>query len=81
MSESKGAEWHKFDYEKKAETAPPADTLVWIVEEFYVQGVTLGYFDGFTFRTWQGSDDCSIAAWAALQFPEMPDLGAAALQR
>lgn len=65
-------EWHEFDYENKAATKPPSDELVWIVEQFYYEGVTLGYFDGFTFRLWHGSDDCSVTHWAPLEYPEWP---------
>lgn len=68
-------EWHAFDYDNKAKTAPPRDLhheLLWVVEEFYEQGVTLGYFDGFTFHTWNGSDDCSVSHWAQIDYPEPP---------
>lgn len=64
--------WNLFRYEDKASTRPPNDDLVWIVEEFYEEGVTLGYFDGYTFRTWGGSDDCSVSAWAPIEYPEPP---------
>jgi hypothetical protein len=65
-------EWKPFDYDDKAATAPTVGALVWIVETFYARGVTLGYFDGFTMRTWRGSDDCSITHWAAIEKPAPP---------
>lgn len=64
--------WRPFDYDAKAAAAPETDVLVWIVEEDYAEGVTVGYFDGFTFRTWQGSDDCSVSHWAPLAYPAAP---------
>lgn len=64
--------WNPFNYEDKASTRPPTADLVWIVEEFYEEGVTLGYFDGYTFRTWGGSDDCSVSAWAPIDYPGRP---------
>jgi hypothetical protein len=66
------SEWRRFDYNDKAATAPVADQLVWVVEEFYEQGVTLGFFDGFTFRTWSGSDDCSVSWWMPINYPSGP---------
>lgn len=66
--------WKKYDRAAKKETAPHPDTLVWIREEFYEGGVTLGYFDGFTFRTWSGSDDCSVSRWAEIAYPVDPDV-------
>ena len=66
-------EWKPFDYTRKAETKPRhVDVLYWIIEEFYEQGVTLGYFDGFTWRTSWGSDDCSVSWWAEIQYPDPP---------
>lgn len=68
-------EWRRFDYDDKAGTAPPRDLdyePVWIVEDFYTQGVTLGYFDGLSFRTFGGSDDCSVSWWAEITYPEPP---------
>lgn len=65
-------EWRRFDYNDKASTAPVAERLVWIVEQFYEEGVTLGYFDGYTFRTWRGSDDCSVSWWAEIEYPPVP---------
>jgi len=64
--------WNAFDYADKANTAPKHSELVWIVEEFYEDGVTLGYFDGYTFRTWGGSDDCSVSWWAEIEKPPPP---------
>lgn len=65
-------DWKPFDYRNKSGTAPKSDELVWIVEEFYELGVTFGYFDGYTFRTWEGSDDCSVSFWAPIEYPERP---------
>ena len=64
--------WHKFDYDNKEKTAPEAHKSVWINEEFYVNGVTTGYFDGFTFRMDGGSDDCSVTHWAEIVYPKGP---------
>ena len=65
--------WQAFDYDDKT-TAPPGSVgpLVWIHEEYY-EGVTVGYFDGFTFRTWNGSDDCHVTHWAPIEYPEAPE--------
>ncbi|MFI6485050.1 hypothetical protein ACIBH1_44550 [Nonomuraea sp. NPDC050663] len=49
----------RFNYEEKASTGPPAEELVWVVER-YARRVTVGFFDGFTMRTWFGSDDCDV---------------------
>lgn len=65
-------EWHRFDYDNKAETAPPADRPVWIVEEFYLGGVGIGYFDGVTMRIWRGSGDCFVWWWAPMEIPAPP---------
>lgn len=68
-------EWHRFDYEDKTNTPPPQELdceMVWIVEDFYTDGVTLGCFDGNTFRTYGGSDDCSVLWWAEITYPEPP---------
>jgi hypothetical protein len=64
--------WNRFDYDDKANTAPKHTELVWIAEEFYEEGVTLGYFDGYTFYTWVGSDDCSVSWWAEIERPAAP---------
>jgi hypothetical protein len=68
-----GTEWRQIDYDNKAATAPPPDAMVWVVEEFYEQGVTVGLFDGFTFRVLpSGSDDCSVSWWAPMERPQGP---------
>lgn len=67
--------WHHYDYTDKANTAPPHDNLVWIREDFYSDGVTVGFFDGYTFRTWTGSDDCSVSWWMDIDYPADPDPG------
>jgi hypothetical protein len=67
--------WHAFDYRNKDATAPPrelAEELVWIIERQYAEGVDLGYFDGYTFRTWGGSDDCHVTHWAEISYLEPP---------
>jgi hypothetical protein len=61
-------DWMPYDHDDKGGTAPDVETLVWINERFY-HGVTLGYFDGFTFRIWSGSDDCLVSHWAPLVRP------------
>lgn len=65
--------WRRFDYDRKAETKPPNDGMVWIIEEFYGDGTPgLGYFDGFTFRLAGGSDDCSVLWWMPIVVPAAP---------
>lgn len=64
--------WTRFDYNDKANTAPKHGDPVLIREDFYEEGVTLGYFDGYTFRTWAGSDDCSVSYWAEIHYPADP---------
>jgi hypothetical protein len=70
---SQPTEWHEFDYDRKEETKPPNDDPVWIVETLYEDGVTLGYFDGVTFCTWTGSDDCHVTHWAPITRPQAPE--------
>ena len=70
-------QWHEFDYADKGETAPPAsygmrDEEFWVVETFYVEGVTIGVFDGYTWRV-NGSDDCSVLFWAKMTYPDPPE--------
>lgn len=66
-------EWKPYDREDKANTTPTDYELVWIVEEFYAEGgVEIGYFDGFTFCTAAGSDDCSVSWWAPINYPKPP---------
>jgi hypothetical protein len=78
MTEVPAAEWREFDYENKAATAPEASssTLVWVNEAD--QGVSLGVFDGFTFRMWYGTDDCDVTHWAPIAYPAAPAQGEAA---
>lgn len=64
--------WRRFDYDNKQATRPPVAGLVWIVEDFYEEGVTLGYYDGVTMRTWTGADDCKVSWWAPITYPEPP---------
>lgn len=69
-------EWHVFDYSDKATTEPPSELtheLVWITETLREEGVTLGYYDGYTFRTWNGSDDCRVTRWAEITYPDPPE--------
>lgn len=68
-------QWRRYDYSDKRNTAPGSDDLVWIREDYYEDGVTVGFFDGFTFRTWAGSDDCSVSHWAPIELPEDPGPG------
>jgi hypothetical protein len=66
-------EWHQYNREDKPNTTPAnVDELVWIFETFYTGGVDVGYFDGFTFRMWSGSDDCNVTHWAPMETPEPP---------
>lgn len=63
-------EWTPFDYDNKVNTPDP-DELVWVKEGD--DEVTLGFFDGFTFRLWYGTDDCMVTMWAPVEFPEAPE--------
>jgi hypothetical protein len=65
-------EWRAYDRDDKPGTAPPIEQLVWVMEVFYTDGVTLGYFDGFTFRMWHGTDDCQVTHWAPIVTPGFP---------
>lgn len=65
-------EWRIFDYTDRLRTAPAMGELVWIMEQYYIQGVTMGYFDGRVMRMWGGSDDCSVTHWAEIDYPEGP---------
>lgn len=65
------AGWRPFSYQDKAATAPGVNELVWVREENY-RVVTFGYYDGFTFRLWHGTDDCSITHWAPVEYPAAP---------
>jgi hypothetical protein len=67
--------WHKFDYEDRVRTAPPAYEPVWIVEVFYGEA-RIGFYDGHGFRVVPGeSDDCSVSWWAPIQYPPQPKEG------
>jgi hypothetical protein len=69
-------EWHRFDYGDKPATAPKDDQMVWVRETDYERGVTVGVFDGFTFRMLpSGTDDCYVTHWAPMDRPEPPDDG------
>lgn len=73
MTDQPDVEWRRFDYADKDNTAPKGTyTPVWIREDHYEEGVTIGYFDGYTFRVWGGSDDCSVSWWAPIQYPADP---------
>jgi hypothetical protein len=65
------SDWREFDYDRRAETAPPPNQLVY-VHDVYNHGVSMGLFDGDTFRMWWGSDDCSISHWAPIEWPDPP---------
>lgn len=70
-------DWQAVDDDREVETAPPRELhneLVWINEEFY-HGLTMGYFDGFTWRTFAGSDDVSVTHWARIDYPPPPPAG------
>ena len=70
---SASTEWREFDYDRRYEMAPPPGEMVWIVETFYADGVTIGVYDGTTFRVLpSGSDDCSVSHWAPMSFPPTP---------
>lgn len=70
------SEWKEYNREDKAKTAPREDELVWVYEEFYENGVTIGLFDGFTFLVMpSGSDDCSVTHWMPMTKPEAPSGG------
>lgn len=64
--------WRPFDYDDKKNTAPPANMLVWVVDEYHGPGVSIGFFDGYTMRAWWGSDDCSVISWAPIEYPTAP---------
>lgn len=64
--------WNKFNYDDKETTAPPKYEFVWIIETFYSSKATIGYFDGFTMRTVEGSDDCHVTHWAPIEYPAGP---------
>ena len=69
MSAEPEVNWRSFNHD----AAPAQDVMVWVVEEFYEQGVTIGVFDGYTFRVLpSGSDDCSVSWWAPIQYPPPP---------
>jgi hypothetical protein len=70
-------DWRRYDFEDKTATAPPSDQMVWIVEEDWVHGVTVGIFDGDTLRILpSGSDDCDVSWWAPMDLPAPPAAGA-----
>jgi hypothetical protein len=67
------ADWQPYDFTDKAHTAPPADRMVWVLEMDYEAGVTVGIFDGFTFRMLpSGTDDCDVRWWAPIEMPAAP---------
>ena len=70
-ADMKTVDWRPFDYDHKAATRPPDERHVWIFET-YASHVTTGYFDGFTFRVWYGSDDCFVSHWAPIEYPAPP---------
>jgi hypothetical protein len=70
-----GDDWVPFDYEvrpRDSQPLPPENTPVWIYEEDYFVDVTIGYFDGFTLRSWTGSDDIHVTHWRHIVRPEPP---------
>jgi hypothetical protein len=67
-------DWHEFDYYGRHATEPPKEEMLWVVEDFYLDGeVGLGFFDGFTFRLNSGTDDCNVTHWARIEFPDKPE--------
>lgn len=75
--EPSAVEWHVYDHEDES-TAPHKSQwgeVLWIVEQFYVDGVTVGVYDGVTFRVAavSGSDDCSVSHWAYIANPRGPE--------
>lgn len=69
---TKKTKWHRFDYDDKDATAPPAHETVWVFETFYYDGVTTGWFDGYTFQTTETGDDCCVTHWAKMKCPAPP---------
>jgi len=67
-------DWREYDHERKADTAPEADELVWVWEAGYQgePGASFGYFDGHCFRMWWGTDDCHVTHWAEIEYPAGP---------
>lgn len=68
--------WHPFDYQDKTRPpAPPVDQMVWIFEESYTGGVTVGLFDGVTWRMLpSGTDDCDVTWWMPMTPPGPPSV-------
>lgn len=53
---------------------PPVGEIVWVIEDFYLEGVGLGLFDGVVWRLCpSGSDDCQVSFWMPLAYPEPPE--------
>lgn len=67
MTRAPEPQWEAYDRENKKDTAPTAYELVWIVAE---GDITFGYFDGFTFRLWSGTDDIHVTHWAYIDYPD-----------
>jgi hypothetical protein len=65
-------EWREYDSENSPNTRPSLNTSVWVIEWFYY-GVTIGYHNGRTFLTADGSDDCEITHWAPIEYPDPPE--------
>ena len=63
--------WCQYNRDDKKATTPETDWLVWIVEDLHGE-VSVGYFDGTVWRTWEGSGDCSVSWWAPITYPSMP---------
>lgn len=69
------ADWREYNrYDKKNTTPSATGVLVWVWEAGFQgdPGVSLGYFDGLSFRMWWGTDDCDITHWAPIDFPAGP---------
>ncbi len=64
--------WREVDYSPGGNAAPDSkyyNQLVWCLED---GRVTPGYFDGFTWCTWYGSDDFNVDFWAPMAMPAPP---------
>jgi hypothetical protein len=68
--------WRPFDSADKAGTAPARGELVWIAPAAdYGIPVTVGHFDGFTFRDKDGYDDLRVTHWAPIAWADPPQDG------
>lgn len=61
--------WCRYDPDDQETTAPSDDELVWLADP---GGVTVGYFDGSDFWTFEGND-VSVSWWAPITYPQPPE--------